>query len=712
MTRLAPDQEWWTADEIASAGLPDLPATKRRVNALAERLNWRGRSTLARRREGRGGGWEYHWRLFPSRAQRALLARTAAPTPERPQTDDMDRTAAWEWYESLPETTQEVARARLHVLLKVEALAPAVTKFGAAHEIARAEGVGCRSIWNWFAMIEGVRRDDWLPYLAPRHRLAHRKPTKKPMDPEFFDVLKADYLRPAAPSFTSCYRRAIRVAAKNGWQTVDERTARRRLQTEVSKPTQILARKGIDALKRLYPSQARDKTDLHALQAVNADFHKFDVFVRWPAERGEEKGIVTRPQMVAFQDIHSGRILSWRIDQTPNSNAVRLAAGDMIEAWGIPERVVLDNGREFAAKALTGGTPTRYRFKVREDDLPGLFVALGCQVHWATPYSGQSKPIERAFRDMCDTIAKDPRFDGAYTGNRPEAKPEDYGSRAIDLEEFIQVVAEGIEEHNTRPGRWSEVANGRSFAEVFDVSYANAPIRKATEAQRRLWLMGAEGLRAATGSGIVKFLGNEYWAPWMASIAGQRVIARFDPADLFGGLHVYGADNAYLGHAPCREKSGFFDIEEARAHSKARRAWMNAEKAALEAHRKMRAADVAALLADAALPKAEPVEAKVVRPVFGKAAAPVAAPALSPEVERAQAEIIADLAAHRSQAKAPDADRERIERFRRALQMRGRLEAGETVPAEDQRWLIAYAETPEYASMQMLHEDFGDAIFG
>ena len=44
--------------------------------------------------------------------------------------------------------------------------------------------------------------------------------------------------------------------------------------------------------------------------------------------------------------------------------------------------------------------------------------------------------------------------------------------------------------------------------------------------------------------------------------------------------------------------------------------------------------------------------------------------------------------------------------------MRGRLEAGETVPAEDQRWLIAYAETPEYASMQMLHEDFGDAIFG
>src|SRR5690606_5466207 len=118
----------------------------------------------------------------------ALLARTAAPTPERPQTDDMDRTAAWEWYESLPETTQAVARRRLEILLRVEALAPAVTKFGAAQSIARMDGIAPRSIWNWFAMIEGVRRDDWLPYLAPRHRLAHRKPTKKPMDPEFFDV--------------------------------------------------------------------------------------------------------------------------------------------------------------------------------------------------------------------------------------------------------------------------------------------------------------------------------------------------------------------------------------------------------------------------------------------------------------------------------------------------------------------------------------------
>ena len=35
MTRTAPDREWWTAEELAASGLPDVPTTKRRVNAAA-----------------------------------------------------------------------------------------------------------------------------------------------------------------------------------------------------------------------------------------------------------------------------------------------------------------------------------------------------------------------------------------------------------------------------------------------------------------------------------------------------------------------------------------------------------------------------------------------------------------------------------------------------------------------------------------------------
>ncbi|TAG17934.1 MAG: transposase, partial [Rhodobacterales bacterium] len=356
--------------------------------------------------------------------------------------------------------------------------------FLAVEQVARIDGVGARTIWSWFTLIEGIAAADRLAYLAPRNRAAEKRPRAKECAPEFFELLKSDYLRLEAPPFTDCYRRTTRIAKERGLDILPERTMRRHMDAAVSRVSQVLARQGVDAVKRLFPAQVRDKTCLHALQAVNADFHKFDVFVRWPSVGGEP-GLVTRPQMVAFQDIYSGRILSWRIDQTPNSTAVQLCAGDMIEAWGIPQHVLLDNGREFAAKAITGGAATRYRFKVKEDDIPGLFTALGCTIHWATPYSGQSKPIERAFRDMCQSIAKDPRLAGAYTGNTVVAKPENYGSRAVELEEFLKVVSEGIEEHNARENRRSEVAFGRSFNAVFDESYASAPITKANEAQRR-----------------------------------------------------------------------------------------------------------------------------------------------------------------------------------------------------------------------------------
>jgi transposase InsO family protein len=719
---LTPAQEWWTPAQIAESGLPVLPKTRQGVDALAERLNWRAATKFARRRAGKGGGWEYSWKLFPNEAQQALLKQTMQPKIVAARMRD----EVWSWCESLPQAVRDKAAARLLTIQKVEALEPAIGRFLAVEQVAKMEGIGARTIWSWFQMIEGIAAHDRLAYLAPRNRAAEKRPRAKECSPEFFNLLKSDYLRLEAPPFTDCYRRAVRVARERGLDILPERTMRRHLDAAVSRVTQVLARQGVDAVKRLFPAQVRDKTCLAALQAVNADFHKFDVFVRWPAVAGEP-GLITRPQMVAFQDIYSGRILAWRIDQTPNSTAVMLCAGDMIETWGIPEHVLLDNGREFAAKAITGGAATRFRFKVKEDDIPGLFTALGCTIHWATPYSGQSKPIERAFRDMCQSIAKDPRLAGAYTGNRPDAKPENYGSRAVELEEFLKVVSEGIEEHNARENRRSEVAFGRSFNAVFDESYATAPIRKATEAQRRLWLLGAEGLRADAKSGMIRFQGNEFWEPWLTEFAGARVVIRFDPADLWSGIHVYAQDGAYLGHAECRLKVGFFDMDEARIHARARSTWLKAQKAEAEAHRTLTAMQLGLTMDSLPSAPAPMVEAKVVKPVFGKlggksggkpvAEAP-ARPSGSPPIDaatfqRIEQGVVASLdAARAGKAPFPAAEETARDRFRRALDIERALEAGRPVTRDQERWLSVFQNTSEYRSERLLWDDFGDTIFG
>lgn len=701
MSLLTPKQVWWTIAELAASGLPDVPNTQQGVDQLARRQGWRSNPELCRRRDARGGGWEYNWRLLPVRAQRKLLVTKAAQAAKPKQ----DRAAAWAWYEGLPDSVREKAQARLRIIQQIEAIEPVVGRDMAVREVAGLTGQGARTLWGWLRLIEGVRPDDRLPALAPRHRAeGPRKVSRsKDCDPEFFELIKSDFLRSSCPSFSTCYRRQLRVAAAKGLAVLPERTMRRRLDAAVSQVTQVLCRKGIDAVKRLYPTQTRDKTCLHALEAVNGDYHKFDVFVRWPVERDQSlPAYVGRPQMVAFQDVYSGRILAWRVDQTANSSTVLLAAGEMIEDWGIPEHVLLDNGREFAAKAVTGGAETRYRFKITDEDVPGLFTSLGCEIHWATPYSGQSKPIERAFRDMCDNIAKDPRFDGAWTGNRPDAKPEDYGSRAIDLEEFLRVLAEGIEEHNTRVGRRSEVAYGRSFAEVFDESYAQAPIRKATEAQRRLWLMGAKGVKAHGRTGEISFQGNRYWGDWMNGIAGEPVVIRFDPADLWAGLHIYSHDGAYLGHAPTLDRAGFFDMEEAKLLARARRQWLKAEREAAAAHRKFTAAELGRMLDEVSPVELPPPEAKVVRLPKAKVAAKAPGTA-------APASATVTALPLRPASETAETPRER---FRRALFLEQAEAAGQPITRDQRRWLAGYQTTSEYRIERALWDDHGDAIFG
>jgi len=698
-----PDREWWSAAEIAAARLAGLPQSKRAVNAHAEKCGWQSAPGKARRRKGRGGGWEYHWTLLPRRAQVALFAE-ARDVPPEPRA--VPREEAWAAFEALPERHKTTARARLDAIQKIEALeAGGLTRDQAVRDVARLGDASARTLWNWFTLISGVRPDDRLAYLAPAYARGSAGRARE-VDPDFGAMIKSDYLRPEQPSLKSVYDRCVRIAGREGREVAPYHTVTRWLKREVSEVTRVLARKGIEAAKQMYPPQRRDRSQMHAMEAVNGDFHRFDVFVRFPAEAGMPEEIV-RPQMAAWQDLFSGRLVAWRVDRTPNSHTVQASLGDLIEDWGIPERVLVDNGREFAAKMITGGSPTRYRFKVREDDIPGLLTTLGCQVHWAQPYSGQSKPIERAFRDFADRVSKHPAFDGAYTGNSVDAKPENYGNAAVPLERFLEVLAEEIEAWNTRGDRRTEVAWGRSFADVFDESYARAPIRKATAAQRRLWLMGAEGLRPNTRTGAISFLGNEYWAEWLHDHRGAKLVARFDRADLWAGLHLYALTGEYLGQAECRQKAGFFDIEAARSHQKARKGWLKAERERLAAHRALDAAELAERGAPVLPPEAPRPEAKVVRLVQGPAPR---RPAPEPVDDAAHAAFVADFEAAAARRQQPETTDDPRALFARSLEMEATLRDGGTLTRDQRRWLASYQSTPDYRTWSALYAEHGSDV--
>ncbi|WP_280178163.1 DNA-binding domain-containing protein, partial [Starkeya nomas] len=150
---------------------------------------------------------------------------------------------------------------------------------------------------------------------------------------EAWDWFRDNYLTQSERSAAKVYRDLEKIAKAQGWTVPSRKTLERRL-AKIDTAKKIYLRKGAEALKRLFPAQERDRTALHALEAVNADGHKFDVFVKWL------NGTVCRPILVGFQDIYSGKILSWRVDISENWDLVRLAFADMVETYGVPDHVL------------------------------------------------------------------------------------------------------------------------------------------------------------------------------------------------------------------------------------------------------------------------------------------------------------------------------------------------------------------------------------
>ncbi|MEM1370603.1 MAG: transposase domain-containing protein [Pseudomonadota bacterium] len=552
-----------TLDEVLSLGCPTLPTSRRSLERHAQK-HWRRDPSLYRKREGKGGAVEYSVTLLPDAAQLRLKLKHS--DGEQPKSEQPAKNERWTAFEEAIEAHKQTAKERLDVLQAVTALADTLqtSETRAAQLIAAERGIAPSSIANWKRAVRGVEREDWLPALLPSWRGGNRRCA---CDQRAWDYLVSDMLRPEKPTFTKAYRRMVEAAKAEGWSPIpQERVLRRRYERDVPEAVKILAREGKKAARSLIPAQRRTVAGLHAMQAVNMDGHKFDVFVNWP---GYDKPI--RPVMIAIQDVFSRKILAWRVSDTENKETTALVIGDLVEKWGIPETLLTDNSRSFASKWITGRSKTRFRFKIKDSDPQGLLVSLGVTVAWATPGHGQAKPIERAFGDFAtDQIAKHPLCSGAYTGNHVDAKPENYASKAMEREAFLTLVDCEIAAHNAREGRRTEMAKaeGLSFDQVFERSYTNAIIRWPTSAQKALWLCAAERVRCKRGSGEIHFEGNRYWHEALNELAGRQVTVRFDPDNLHQAMRVYDLEDRLICEAALVEDRGFFSRSAARENAR------------------------------------------------------------------------------------------------------------------------------------------------
>lgn len=566
------DRTGYTAAELAAMQLaPHLSHAANKVRLRAEREGWPYVEGPAR--GGRGTVRVFGAATLPE-AIRTAIAERAKVAGAPPMVEAKPEHAA------IALERVRIVKAILELVTHGATYADAIESTRGAHSP--------RNVRRWIAVVRDLPAPEWMRALLP----AWRGPTEmSECHPEAWRVFVGDYLRGSKPAASECYRRMTEAATAHGWSPVPGLGAlMRRLRREISPRTILLKREGDEALARTFPALERDKSMLRANDIWNADGHVVDVPVLWP------DGIVERPTMVGIQDVAHAPILAFRCDRSENATLIRLAFADAASEYGLPSIFFSDNGRAFASKELTGGAPCRFRGQIRPEDPKGTITQLVDEVAFTLPYHGQSKPIERAWRDLCESISRDPAFEAAYLGSNPTVRPHNYDpKKAIPLDVFLAVAKDAITRHNERVGRRSKMAAGRSLMGAYKESLETIERRVLTDEQQRLLYLSSTVKKLAAESGTLTFWGNRYWSKELNAVAGQRVVARFDPRSLHDGVHIYTLDGRHVGWADCVERGGFRDQAIGQAHNRARAAHVKTAKAVARLEVELGAADVSAI---------------------------------------------------------------------------------------------------------------------
>ena len=605
-------KSYYSAQELVELNLEILPKTKKAILTMAKREGWKSQD-----RQGKGGGFEFAVKSMPEDVQAEIVVKLGKSAVKNlpvlaEESAPVDAQLLWATYEQGTAKQQQKAQMKLGIMFAVAELVSGGVKILDAlalvchkHNQDGEKPVTVSAIKSWWYQVKDADRSLWLPLLMDSYG-AHSESREAAFTPEAWAFFRADYFRNERPQFGSCYERLKRAASANGWVIPSPSSVKRKILREIPKTHQTYLRDGTYALSRMYPSLIRTVAGIEAMEWVNGDGYKHNVWVRWHNDH------IIRPKTWLWQDVRTRKILAYRCDESENTNMIRLALLDVVNKYGIPKHLTIDNTKAAANKKMTGGVKNRYRFKVREDEVQGIIPALGIQLHWTTVRygrgRGQAKPIERAFSHggLGELVDKHPLLAGYHAGDNALDKPDNYqGNKAgVDYESFILALEEGIQMFNERQERETEICQGKlSFNQAFERDYAVAEKRWATPEQLRYLLTLHEevtlkdnGTFTLKAGGEVQGLRNRYEAYELIGTKHKKVVVRYDPNNLHNAVWVYSLDGSYLAEAHCTVDAAFGDTGAAQDHSRKEREFVRHTQKAAKAAQDMAIQEAAAYM--------------------------------------------------------------------------------------------------------------------
>ena len=543
-----------------------LGVTSQSVNKRAGIHGWKRAPSRTQ-----GGGYLWLYKDMDKDAKKrislaAIKAHQAANpvvTPEQQRLID----AKWQEFDKKCGSIKERAFKRQSFLLEVIELRDAGSTLSAAFTaVSQMHGVSVGTLRNWYYGTNGkdgvgkmgLDPKDWPPFLADNHK---GRVARAHCDETAWEFLKKDYLRKEKPSFLSVFRRLSEAAMLHAWIIPSARTLYRRLFEELEWTVIEYLRTG--KLFNDYPDQIRRRDTFRAGQAVSGDALSFDKIHVVDETTGE----VFNPRTWFFEDVYSGKIVSWATDKTENSDMFRRSVYELTGEF-LPEYMYIDNTRAAANKCLTGQVSGRHRFTDKATDPVGLLKHLKINVHFTNPdheiASPGSKPIERAFGigGLHQSMREHPSLMGRATFKNP-----------IPYSEFLALLPQIVAEHNARKGRTGGVCNGRSFDEVYAASVGQGSLRKPSPELRSLLLCSQEVCKVSKHGTVTLKAGqgegkHRYYGEGLSRYAGEDVAVLFNPDNLTEPVAVYDLEARRLGTADWLPATAFNDTKAAREHAK------------------------------------------------------------------------------------------------------------------------------------------------
>lgn len=358
---------------------------------------------------------------------------------------------------------------------------------------------------------------------------------------EMFKSLYLDQRRPSAKTClqTVCHFNKIHSC---GWVLPSLRSIQKWIQKEIPQGVRVLHREGVASYDaKCAPYIQSDPDSFAPGECWIGDHHQLDFWVR-------HRNRWIRPWLTMWMDYRSRKMTGWVVTDNPNQTTILRAFGKGAKELGLPSKVKIDNGKDYASAMWMGQTKTqRQASKADPNDdqtfTAGLYAMMDISVSFSIPYHPQSKPVERLFHTV------DMQFSAqieTYCGKDSARKP-DYlndrlqSSRAIERAHSLESIAELFEDYAdvyNQTAHRGEGMNGRSPNEVYNTREAKRVIEPGALAL----LMQVWSSELKVGKNGVRFSNFNYgqYDPALLNHQGKKVRVAYDP-DNITTIQVYDA---------------------------------------------------------------------------------------------------------------------------------------------------------------------------